>query len=154
MIKQYKLPDRKDCPGGKCPKCGSDHGDITTTNSQDVVRCRDCGKYLYNAPKTETGRAVRSVSTTHAAIKPKQRARIIERANRRCEVCGNFGNMHVGHIVSVAYGHRNGLSDAVLNSDENLICQCEECNLGASSRTIPLRMYVAILVARLEVQSE
>lgn len=131
-----------------CVSCGHNFGSIENRNGQDVVLCGDCGKYQYCAPKTETGRAVRTVKTTHAAISPKQRMRIIERANGRCEICGTRGNVHVGHVISVIDGHRLGLGDDVLNSDENLICECEECNLGGGAQTLPLRMFVAILRSR------
>ena len=132
-----------------CNACGHDDGVVTETNGQDVVRCADCNAYCYNAPRTETGRRRRSVATTHAAIKPKQRSRIIDRANGSCERCHrSHVALHVGHVVSVADGHKAGLSDDVINSDENLIAECEECNLGAGSRVMPLRVYVAILMAR------
>jgi hypothetical protein len=107
-----------------CKHCGSEVGEIRTTNGQDCVYCC-CGKYAgYNAPKTETGRAVRSVSTVHEAIKPKLRSRILERATGRCELCGAKGDLHVGHIVSVEAGMRQGMTDREINSEENLCCMC------------------------------
>jgi len=132
-----------------CKKCGCLNGVASFTNGQDVVRCEDCDAYCYNAPRTETGKKRRSVSTTHAAIKPKQRSRIVDRANGACERCRQSGvPLHVGHVVSVLDGHKAGLTDQVINSDENLIAECEQCNLGAGSRVMPLRVYVAILMAR------
>lgn len=131
-----------------CIACGHEWGSITHKNGQDCVYCGGCGKFQYNAPKTETGRAVRSVSTTQEAIKPKQRTRIVERATGRCEICGSRSELHVGHILSVADGHRYGLTDDVINSDENLICACAQCNLGGGKATISLRLAVAILTAR------
>ncbi|MCA9179631.1 MAG: hypothetical protein KDB14_34485 [Planctomycetales bacterium] len=56
--------------------------------------------------------------------------------------------LHVGHVVSVAEGRKVGLSDVELNSAENLIAMCEECNLGLGKETIPIKNYVAILMAR------
>ena len=144
------LPDHETkCPGGKCPSCGCLTGVVHVKNGQDVVRCEGCRIYLLCIPKTLSGRKERSLSTTHKAIKPKQRSRILQRATGRCETCGSrSGVMHVGHVVSVADGHANGLSDSIINSDENLICQCAECNAGLGKSTIPLRMYIAILNAR------
>ena len=150
MRKLYDLIDRPQTIGGKCPQCGSGSGFVTMVATQKVLRCNGCERYLYNLPKTETGDKPRTLSTTHAAIKPKQRMRIIERANGRCETCGSRNLVQVGHVVSVADGHKLALPDAVINSDENLICQCAECNSGQSGGTMPLRMYCAILKARVQ----
>lgn len=142
-----QLPLRKQC------LCGSTTGTIETRNGQDCVLCVSCGKWHFNAPKTDTGRTVRSIQTTHQAIKPKQRSRIIERANRRCERCGksidqSSTGLHVGHILSVEEGHKQGLSDDVINSDENLISECDECNLGHGGGVLPVRLLIALLNAR------
>jgi len=135
--------------------CGGENGRIQTRSGQDCVFCEACSKWQYNAPKVETGRAVRSVSTTHEAIKPAQRSRIIERANCRCERCGkpaskSVTGLHVGHILSVAEAHKQGLEDSIINSDENLICECDECNLGHGKGVLPVRFLIALLVARTE----
>ena len=136
-----------------CRNCGEVNGDIRTKNGQDCVFCSVCGRYAgYNAPKTETGRAVRTTQTTHANIKPNQRVRIITRANGRCEMCGKRGEgviLHVGHILSVKAGHAHGLTDEEINCDENLISSCDECNLGLGEATLPLRLCVAILRERI-----
>lgn len=131
-----------------CDKCGHTEGSITETNAQDVVRCLACNKYQYNAPRTETGRAVRTVSTTHEAIKPKQRARIIERDCGHCVACGAVNNLHIGHVVSVKDGHALSLSDEDINSDDNLVTLCAECNLGWGDRSMRANLYVAILIRR------
>ena len=143
-----KLPDHKLCPGGTCPSCGCDEGIVEPKGLQDVVRCKDCRKYIFNASRSITGKETRTLKTTHEAISTKQRFRIIERAGGRCETCGSRSLLTVGHVVSVADGHKAGLSDQIINSDENLICQCAECNSGTGEGTIPLRMYVLILNAR------
>lgn len=128
--------------------CQCDEGRIETKNGQDCVYCCECGRHQYNAPKTETGRAVRSVSTTHEAIKPAQRARVLLRDNYRCVLCGARGDLHVSHVVSVLAGHQNGMTDHEINADENLIAACPECNLGMSSNPIPIRVMLPILRAR------
>jgi hypothetical protein len=135
--------------------CGCPEGYITETGAQDVVRCLDCDKYLYNAPRSETGKDVRSVETTRAGIKPRKRSRIIERATGRCELCGrrpDSGELHVGHLISVKDGLANGLSDDEINDDSNLCCMCDSCNLGIGSQTVPLRLAVAMVMARLRSQ--
>lgn len=136
---------RKPCPG-----CSAPNGRIIEVNGQDTVRCLSCDRHCYNAPRTETGRAQRSVTTVHAAIKPKQRARIIMRDGARCMWCrADDRNLHVGHIISVDAGVRFGLTDAEVNDDENLVAQCEECNLGLGSEPMSLRVAIAVLRARI-----
>lgn len=130
-----------------CKKCGGTFGKITTKGQQDCVYC-DCGTWNYNAPKTETGRKQRSVSTVHEAISTKKRWRIIERANGRCEVCGKRHDLNVGHLVSVDCGVKMGMTELEINSDENLAAMCSECNLGLGKYPIPARMLVALIVAR------
>lgn len=134
-----------------CAYCGSERGSIRTKSGQDCVFC-ECGRHQYNAPKTETGRDIRSVTTVHADIKPKQRMRILLRANGRCEVCGKSGTeatIHVGHIVSVKVGLAAGLTEEVLNDDENLMSMCDECNLGLGSEPMPIRFLIRVLMERI-----
>lgn len=131
-----------------CAKCDGTDGFITETGAQDVVRCSACRAYAYNAPRTETGKAVRTVSTTHEAIKPKQRARIIERDCGHCIACGATSDLHVGHVVSVKDGHDLALTDTDINSDDNLVTLCSECNLGWGERSMRVNFYVAILLRR------
>ncbi len=139
-----------------CKRCGSTTGNIQTKppvpGGQDCVYC-DCGAFQYNAPKTETGRKQRSVQTTHEAIKPNQRARIILRANGRCELCGvgaDVARLDVGHLLSVDDGHKQGYPDELINSDENLAAMCDQCNLGLGKQTLPLRLAFAIFMAHAE----
>lgn len=131
-----------------CKACGDRRGVLLERNGQDTVRCLACDRFAYNAPRVETGRAVRSVSTVHAAIRPKQRARIIQRAGGKCEQCGVRERLHVGHIVGVAIGLELGVEESLLNGDDNLLCQCDECNLGQGAEPMPLFLAVTIIRAR------
>jgi 5-methylcytosine-specific restriction endonuclease McrA len=131
-----------------CVDCGGIAGEVRGVNGQDTVRCAGCGRFAYNAPRVETGKRQRSVSTVHAAIKPKQRMRILERAGAKCEVCGARSNLHVGHILSVSAGLTYGLDESLLNDDENLLCLCEECNLGQGAEPMSLPLAIAVLRAR------
>jgi 5-methylcytosine-specific restriction endonuclease McrA len=152
-------PERpEDDPGVPHPmrtpcRCGCVEGLLFERGTQDVVRCARCKRHCYNAPRVETGKAVRTVQTVHAAIKPKQRARIIELATGRCQLCGkgpdSGATMHVAHLVSVKQGLANGLTETELNSDENLVCACDECNLGLGKETISLRLALSIQMARM-----
>lgn len=132
-----------------CKRCSGTLGQVVEKNGQDTVRCLGCQTHCYNAPRTETGRAQRSVTTVHEAVKPKQRARILDRASAKCEVCGSRGNLHVGHIVSVAVGLNFGLTEVELNDDENLLCLCEECNLSQGAEPMSMRLAIVVLRARI-----
>ncbi len=144
-------PDRDDyAMRAPCANCGHARGRLVERNGQDTVRCRQCDRHCYNAPRVETGRERRSVSTIHNGIKPKLRSHILERDGYRCVLChATDVPMHVGHVVSVDTGFATGLTDAEINDEENLIAQCEECNLGQGAQPIPLRTAIAILKARL-----
>jgi hypothetical protein len=132
-----------------CKQCGHEAGRIVERGSQDTVRCLQCDAFAYNAPRTETGNAVRSISTTHAAIKPGVRYRVLERANGHCELCRVTGRiLHVAHFLSVKDGHGQNLTDAEINSEHNLCAMCEECNLGGAANTVPVWLAAAIVRAR------
>lgn len=137
-----------------CRWCAGTEGRIETRNGQDCVFCAACDKFQYNAPKTETGRAPRTVTTVHNGIKPNQRARILLRANGCCELCHAIDKpLHVGHLLSVNDGLKANLTEAEINDDENLSAMCDECNLGLSDRPVPLRLLMALLQARIKLRS-
>lgn len=71
------------------------------------------------------------------------------RASSKCEVCGARDRLHVGHIVSVEVGLHFGLTEVELNDDENLLCLCEECNLGMGAEPMPMRVAIVVLRARI-----
>jgi len=113
--------------------------------------CDECGRHQRFVKKSELGLATRSVS--RSKIKPKQRSRIIDRARGRCERCGvpaakTKAGLHVGHVVSEAEGRRVGVAQEVIDSDENLIAECDECNLGHGKAPIPMSVFIAILMTR------
>jgi 5-methylcytosine-specific restriction endonuclease McrA len=56
--------------------------------------------------------------------------------------------LDVAHIVSVRDGLEQGLSDAVLYSDDNLVAMCASCNSGLSSRTIPAHRQLLLFALR------
>jgi 5-methylcytosine-specific restriction endonuclease McrA len=131
-----------------CPHCGGTDGVLITKSGQDTVRCRPCDIFLYCAPKTETGKAPRTVATIRT-LRPSDRFRILERDQFRC-VCGKHGSaetvLHVAHIVSLADGLEHGLDAQLLNSDENLVTLCEECNLGLGRRSLRARSILRALL--------
>jgi hypothetical protein len=139
-----------------CTRCGCTTGISVEKNGQDVVYCAACGAHAgYNRSKTESGKAPRTIPSLHR-IPPSQAARIKERATARCELCGNRPPDHilnVSHILSIADGlisiEDGLLTERELRSDDNLILLCEACNSGFGRRSLPVRLFVALLRARL-----
>jgi hypothetical protein len=86
----------------KCKNCEYEQGYIETKNGQDCVYCGNCERHQYNAPKTETGRDVRKMDTGRTNLTPSHRARIFERDNCRCVLCGNRERLEIGHLLSGA----------------------------------------------------
>lgn len=135
-----------------CRKCGGTAGVIRPASGQNCVYCASCNTWCYNAPKIETGERQRSVISVHENMSPSKRARILVRANKHCELCGaSDGILVAGHILSVENGLKLGLTERELNDDENLAAMCEACNSGLGRMTLPLRLMLAILRARVGV---
>ena len=129
--------------------CGHTEGFITERSGQDVVRCAVCRKYQYCAPKTETGRAVRSVST-RPGVKPGKRMRILERDGNVCVSCHSSDRpLHLGHLISVEDGAKHGIPDELIWHDWNLAAFCDECNLGLGRSTVAVRLMWRCLMVRL-----
>lgn len=137
-----------------CKDCGHEYGHVESRNGQDCVFCGGCRRHCYNAPKIETGRAQRSVSSARDRCKPAQRARILMRANGQCELCRTpFSESvipHIDHLLAVKHAFAGGLTDEQINSDENMAAMCEACNLGKRAEIIPLWLTIAIIQARLK----
>lgn len=133
-------------------RCGNRTGRLETRGGQDCVFCDRCGRHCYNAPRSETGREVRSLRT-RPDIKPGKRARVLERDNATCVLCHRHGvDLDVGHLISVDAGRKLGLTDAELYDEENLAAMCGACNSGLSARPVSLRFAVALLRARIPDQ--
>ncbi len=130
-----------------CKQCGVSDGALKPTGFQDCVYCRKCGTFQYNAPRTETGREKLTTQSAHN-ISPSQRSRVLMRAHGMCEICGHRRALQVGHILSVAESIDQGLAPVQFNSDDNLMAQCAECNLGLGKNPVPLWLAVGLMVAR------
>jgi 5-methylcytosine-specific restriction endonuclease McrA len=132
-----------------CRYCGHALGRIETRSGQDCVFCLACGRHNYNAPRTETGRDVRSLRT-RPDIKPSQRARILDRDDSRCIICHTVERaLDVGHLVSVEDGRKQGLTDAELYADDNLVAMCAPCNSGYGAVSVSPRIVAALIRARI-----
>lgn len=115
-----------------CIRCAEPLGRIEHRNGQDCVFCSACDAWCYNAPRVETGKATRSVST-RPGITPGQRARIMETHGHACVSCGATAPavvLHLDHLISREDAERHGFLDDIIDSEWNLAPMCEECNLG------------------------
>jgi 5-methylcytosine-specific restriction endonuclease McrA len=91
---------------------------------------------------------VRSLQT-RPNIKPRQRARIIERDGGRCFICGERDRLDAGHLISIYEGRKQGFTEAELMDDENLMAMCARCNSGFGRRSLSPRWVAAALRAHL-----
>jgi len=129
-----------------CPACNVTVAVIQGKGLQDAVRCARCGRHLYNAPRTETGRRVRTVDTVRRNIKPGQQARVLERDQGRCLLCRRADQaLTIGHLLSVEEGFALGASEAELSDDADLAAMCEACNLGLGGLSVSPRTYAVML---------
>ena len=117
-----------------CPDCGGRDGIVSTVNGQDTVRCADCARFCYNAPRHETGREPRTLGT-RSEISVSQRARILLRDHGTCALCRRADvALDVGHLISVRDGKALGLLEAELFNDENLAAMCATATAGSAQR--------------------
>ncbi|MDQ4068175.1 MAG: hypothetical protein M3203_01650 [Actinomycetota bacterium] len=131
-----------------CRWCGSTDGILLEKSGQNTVYCTGCWRHSYNAPKTETGQKPRTVSTVREQIKPSQQARIFDRDQGRCILCGTREMLTIGHLLSIHEAHELGFAGPELHDDANLAAMCEACNLGLGRRSVSPRTY-AVLMHRL-----
>jgi 5-methylcytosine-specific restriction endonuclease McrA len=136
-----------------CKKCGGTDGYIVTKGGQDVVFCTPCSRYVYCAPRVETGRDVRSIST-RPNLKPSVRYRILDEFGYICLICGRGApevELVIDHIISRAAAATADLLDELIDSEDNLAPLCAECNSGKRATftvgTIRL-MYRALVMRR------
>jgi len=122
-------------------------GEIITKNGQDCVYCSNCSRFLYNAPKWETEREDRTLSSIRT-ISPSKRFRILNRANGKCEICGKNGELVVDHIIPVIEFEKEGFNIEELNLDENLCALCPECNSGKGKMIPSIRLYATMIKRR------
>lgn len=132
--------------------CGRRDGYIEKVGPNSVVRCIHCRRYKYHAPKSETGEAVRPVGKREA-LPPSQRRRILERAGFACEFCGQSAAMHgvllqVDHLIPANEREALGMSAEEIESDDNLFCACEACNLGKGDWLLSPRVILAMIRRR------
>jgi hypothetical protein len=131
-----------------CIRCGSLDGELTEAGPHWKLTCASCGYYQRFVSKAELGLAVRSLND-RPDIKPKKRARIFDRDNCRCVICGRDEDLHIGHILSVDDGKTLGWTDEQLYDDENLATLCALCNAGYGSLSISPRLAAALVQARI-----
>lgn len=112
-----------------------EHATVTRrTNGPHLEEvCADCACHVRFVSKAEAGVGRRSV-TSRKGIKPRVRARVLDRFAYGCHLCGRSAAdgvlLHVDHILPVHLAKRFGVYDDVIESELNLAPLCEECNLG------------------------
>ena len=122
-----------------CGWCGCSTGHIITKGMQDVVYCDNCDRYQYNAPRLETGRAQRSL-TTRPGVPPSMRARIFDRFGHACIDCGGRPpevRLELDHVIPRELAAEHGMLDELIDSEWNLAPACAECNSGRRTITGP-----------------
>ncbi len=132
-----------------CKQCGTKRGKgPQKVNGQNTVRCAVCRRFQYNAPKSETGEAVRSIRSRED-VDSFQRARIFERDGAICGLCARRSPdviLHVAHLISVADCIEYGFGSVDYNDDANLFVACEECNLGQGAKTYAPTMLIRLIL--------
>lgn len=141
-------------PRDPCPRCNASEAVLITKGHQDTLRCARCDRFLYNAPRTETGTKPRTVKTLRRSIRPKQQARILNRDRGRCVLCGSTEDLTIAHLLSIEHGAELGVSERHLYDDANLAAMCEACNLGLrhGPRSVTPRTYLVIMFWLVQVE--
>jgi 5-methylcytosine-specific restriction endonuclease McrA len=137
-------------------RCGQRDGYIVEKGAQDVVRCLACDAYQYCAPRTETGKATRTVRST-PSVAPSKRDRVLKRGNYACVQCGRRSpdvQLHLGHLISVDAGKTLGIPDALIWHDFNLAAFCDECNLGLGAEPVAVDLMYRCLLVHLKQVGE
>jgi hypothetical protein len=117
-----------------CKSCGGHDAWIETKNGQDMVSCLTCADrpWIYNAPKAETGRKARTLSSREG-ITPSQKARILAAHDHCCIACGHRPpevQLDLEHIIAREVAYAYGCLDWLIDSEWNLAPMCAECNSG------------------------
>lgn len=131
-----------------CRKCGGGNTTVSERGGQDVVTCRDGCGYSHCAPRAETGRKQRSLSTREG-ITPGQRARILAAFGNACIYCGKRPpdvRLELDHMIPRDVAERHGLLDDLIDSEHNLAPACAECNSGR--RVVPFGAQTVALIYR------
>ena len=136
-----------------CNECGCIEGTITTKGGQDVLYCANCRRYQYCAPRTETGRATRTLRRT--AIPPSKRARVFARHHNACVGCGAHPptvELVIGHLVPRDEAINLGLPEHLADHDLNLAPMCPECNSGIGKNPIAIGLMYRLLLLHLRAE--
>jgi 5-methylcytosine-specific restriction endonuclease McrA len=139
----------------QCERCQSTKAWVVVKGRQATIRCAQCDRVLYNAPRRETGAERRTVRTRRRSIRPSQQARILNRDHGCCILCGRRDELTIAHLVSLEDGYRLGLKKMHLYCDANLAAMCESCNLGLrhSLKSVTARTYLATLWRLVEAEA-
>jgi hypothetical protein len=123
---------------------------VTEKNGQDCVYCI-CGRFQYNAPKTETGRLQRTLAS-RPGITPSMRRRVFDLCANACVLCGRRApeaRLEIDHMLSREIAERHGFLDDLIDSEHNYAVLCAECNSGDRALSKPdATLIYRVIVAR------
>ena len=132
-----------------CTRCGEERGAGTRKSMQDVVRCANCDRHCYNAPRIELGLAPVTLAS-RPDISPSRRYRILDAHGHACVSCHRTDvDLQIDHLISREDADQLGFLDELIESDLNLAPMCAECNSGkrvTGSASIRL-MYRCLIIA-------
>lgn len=133
-----------------CPKCGHEVGNIRPTGMQACCYCAECETFVYNVPRAEQGIGRQTVTSERWPIRPSVRARVLDAARGRCELCGkNEATLHIAHLFPYDLGVKEGFTPTELNDEVNLVALCDECNLGFGEADMHPILYLQLCRRRL-----
>ena len=132
-----------------CTRCGEERGTVTRKSMQDVVRCANCDRHCYNAPRIELGLAPVTLAS-RPDISPSRRYRTLDAHGHACVSCHRTDvDLQIDHLISREDADQLGFLDELIESDLNLAPMCAECNSGkrvTGSASIRL-MYRCLIIA-------
>ena len=129
--------------GDACPECLDGRLGVYATCERGglytrYLRCDQCkctGKEVIRSSEVRRRRSRVSASAVsplaiRSQLRPKTKFEVLQKSGFCCVYCGRKApdvQLHVDHIVPVALGGSNDLS--------NLVAACSECNIGKGKRT-------------------
>lgn len=116
-----------------CAQCGGTDYRLTESGPHLRADCAECGKSLKFLSRKIAEQPVRSLAE-RPDISVSLRARVFERYQYRCVICGKNPQdgvrLVVAHLIDREKAIKEDLYDPIIDSELNLTCTCEACNSG------------------------
>ena len=115
-----------------CNRCGEQAGTVTRKGMQDVVRCSNCDRHCYNAPRTELGLKPVTLAS-RPDIKPSRRFRILDAHGHACVSCHRTDvDLQIDHLISREAADRLGFLDELKAAGKTLVIATHDQSLADS----------------------